>query len=263
MKKLLTLSFLLVSCFQAQAWWETGHELVCDEAYKLLSPQALAAVDNMLEDHGSLADSCLWADEIKGDRKDTRDWHYINLPESEQNVFTAVCPQNGCLIQAFNDQMAVLGNKDSSVHAKKEALWFVGHFVGDVHQPMHAGYPHDYGGNRHRLVLSDGSKTNMHMVWDGQIITHMESKVGTEEFVAGVRQKIKDLATMEQSPLIEAWAQESRNLAMDTSVGYKDAVLKVASNEYLESHSDTVQERIALAAIRLSQTLNSIFVSDE
>jgi hypothetical protein len=54
----------------------------------------------------------------------------------------------------------------------------------------------------------------------------------------------------------EVWAQESRDLAMRPSVGYRNNELKVVTNAYMESHFEIVQERIALGAIRLSQILN-------
>ena len=58
---------------------------------------------------------------------------------------------------------------------------------------------------------------------------------------------------------IESWAQESRDLAMQPSVGYRNNELEVVTNVYMESHFDIINERIALGAIRLSQLLNKIF----
>ena len=254
---LLTLVFMV--SFNANAWWDTGHEMVCSEAYNLLSPAAKKVVDPLSEAEGSFGRSCLWADWVKRERKDTRDWHYINLSDDQQDVSEARCPENGCLIQAFHDQVKVLKNLQTSFLQKQEALWFIGHFVGDIHQPMHVGYPEDLGGNRHQLELADGTKTNMHKVWDGQIIEYVESKIGKKNFHLGVKNKIKIFLDLEHSPEIENWAQESRDIAMSNSVKYKGAVLKVTSNEYMETHGSIVQDRIALGAIRLSNTLNSIF----
>jgi hypothetical protein len=253
------LTLVLMISFNANAWWDTGHEMVCSEAYDLLSPAAKKAVDPLSEAEGSFGRSCLWADWVKRERKDTRDWHYINLSDDQQDVSLARCPENGCLIQAFHDQVKVLKNSQTSFLQKQEALWFIGHFVGDIHQPMHVGYPEDLGGNRHQLELVDGTKTNMHKVWDGQIIEYVESKIGKKNFHLGVKNKIKIFLDLEHSPEIENWAQESRDIAMSDSVGYKGAVLKVTSNEYMEIHGSIVQDRIALGAIRLSNTLNSIF----
>ena len=241
------------------AWWDTGHEMVCSEAYKLLYQETKKTIDPLLEGQETFGLSCLWADEIKQDRRNTRAWHYINLSDDMQNTYDARCPENGCLIQAFYDQLEVLKNKDALLIERQEALWFVGHFVGDIHQPMHVGYPEDLGGNRHQLKLENGTKTNMHKVWDGQIIEHIESKIGQDRFRIEVQEKIKLFSGQAQSTQIEDWAQESRNIAMKDSVGYRGNILEVASTEYMNTHGEIVQDRIALGAIRLSTTLNSIF----
>ena len=253
--------FTLVFCstMHLSAWWDTGHEMICSEAYKLLSQETKKTIDPLLQGQETFALSCLWADEIKQDRRDTRDWHYINLSDDMQNTYEARCPENGCLIQAFYDQLIVLKDTNAVVLERQEALWFVGHFVGDIHQPMHVGYPEDLGGNRHQLKLENGAKTNMHKVWDGQIIEHIESKIGEDGFRIQVQEKIKLFVDQAQSSHIEDWAQESRNIAMQDSVGYRGNLLKVASSEYMNANGEIVQDRIALGAIRLSALLNSIF----
>lgn len=157
----------------------------------------------------------------------------------------------------------MLKDSKSNFKARQEALWFVGHFVGDIHQPMHVGFPEDLGGNRHQLQLEDGSKSNMHKVWDGQIIEYAESVMGKDQFHQGVREKITMLLDQPQPSQIEVWAQESRDLAMSDSVGYRGNTLEFASTDYMQQHIDITQERIALAAIRLSQALSSSFAANK
>lgn len=259
MIKNILLTLVLMISFNASAWWDTGHEMVCSEAYKLLSQETKTIIKPLLQGQETFGLSCLWADEIKQDRRDTRAWHYINLSDDMQNTYEARCPENGCLIKAFYDQLKVLNNKDAVILERQEALWFIGHFVGDIHQPMHVGYPEDLGGNRHQLTLNNGTKTNMHKVWDGQIIEYIESKIGEDGFRIQVQKKIQLFVAQPQSTHIEDWAQESRNIAMKDSVGYRGNSLKVASSEYMEAHGEITQDRIALGAIRLSVLLNSIF----
>lgn len=262
MKKLF-FGLLFIFCLDANAWWDTAHKLVCDEAYKLLTTNTKKILDPMIEEHGSFGTACLWADWVKNkERKDTRSWHYINMPDSEQNTYETSCPENGCLIAAFYEQVNILKNRSLGFRERQEALWFIGHFVGDIHQPMHVGYPEDRGGNGHRLQFIDGVQTNMHKVWDGQIIEHMENLFGKEYLSINVDQHIQGLLTVSHSEDIESWAQESRDIAMQQSVGYRNNTLKIVTNEYLESHFKIVQERIALGAIRLSQTLNRMHQED-
>jgi len=263
MMKKLFFALLFIFCLDANAWWDTGHKLVCDEAYKLLTTDAKKALDPMIQEHGSFGTACLWADWVKNkERKDTRSWHYINLPDSEQNTYNTSCPKNGCLISAFYEQVNILNDRSLAFRERQEALWFIGHFVGDIHQPMHVGYAEDLGGNRHYLELEDGTKSNMHKVWDGQIIEHMESLFGNEYLSLNVTQEIQEFLNISHTEDIESWAQESRDIAMQQSVGYRNNKLKIVTNEYMETHFKVVQERIALGAIRLSQTLNRMYQED-
>ena len=124
---------------------------------------------------------------------------------------------------------------------------------------MHVGYPEDRGGNDHKLKFPNGTPTNMHSVWDGQIIEHMDSLFGEQYLTKKVSKKIGKFINNPQSTEFESWAQESRDIAMQGSVGYRNNELKIVTDEYLENHFEIVQERIALGAIRLSQILNRIY----
>ena len=250
----------LIASLNVSAWWDTAHKMVCDKAYELLTPLSKKNVDFLIQDFKSFGQACLWADWIKAEeRKETRIWHYINLPDSDQNIYDAKCPENGCLIFSIHSQIKILKEQSIFSQERKEALWYIGHFIGDIHQPLHIGYPHDRGGNDHYLEFTDGRKTNMHSLWDGQIIEYMEEIHGKDYLSEQVDQKILKLSDSFQSNEIESWAQESRNLAMYESVGYRNNKLKIVSNEYMRNHFKTIHERVALGAIRLSQTLNNIF----
>ena len=98
----------------------------------------------------------------------------------------------------------------------------------------------------------------MHSVWDGQIIEHMDSLHGEEYLYDKVSEKIDKFLKNPQSLEFESWAQESRDIAMQQSVGYRNNEFKIVTKEYMENHFEIVQERIALGAIRLSNILNSM-----
>ena len=53
--------------------------------------------------------------------------------------------------------------------ANGSALKYVVHFIGDVHQPLHASNNDDRGGNDVAVTFM-GHQTNLHAVWDNGII---------------------------------------------------------------------------------------------
>ena len=79
------------------------------------------------------------------------------------------CPGGRCIVAAIAADHAVLANPASSIEDRAEALRFLIHFMGDLHQPMHVADNGDRGGNR-RIVYLDGDSTNLHAVWDGKLL---------------------------------------------------------------------------------------------
>ena len=65
MIKKLFVTIIFIFSLDASAWWDTGHKLVCDEAYKLLTADTKNHLDPMLKEHGSFGTACLWADWVK------------------------------------------------------------------------------------------------------------------------------------------------------------------------------------------------------
>ena len=86
--------------------------------------------------------------------KATSRWHYINAKgggcgfELERD-----CPNGDCVVMAIERQRAILADRSQPLEARRDALKFLVHFLGDVHQPMHAGNRTDAGGNGHQISL--------------------------------------------------------------------------------------------------------------
>src|SRR5262249_32700789 len=80
------------------------------------------------------------------------------------------CPMaSKCLFTAIDKEMKVL-SKSSNDKAKLAALKFLGHWIGDLHQPLHVSFEDDRGGGKIRE--SGPCTVNLHSVWDGCIIEH-------------------------------------------------------------------------------------------
>jgi len=156
----------------ALAWGAQGHRLVARVAETRLDPQARAEIDQLLaqEAGATLASIAPWADQLRKEDPDlgrrSASWHYINMAE-DGCIYQQPrhCPDGNCVVEALKEQSAILADHSRSGAERLQALKFVVHLVGDLHQPLHAGYGNDRGGNNYQLQYN-GRGTNLHSVWD-------------------------------------------------------------------------------------------------
>lgn len=190
----LAATSVLATAPNAYAWSHLGHWLVGELAQPMLTPAAQAQVTALLqgEPNPTLAGVASWADELRGSdaelAKKTSKWHYVDLdPERCDFKPVAACPDGNCVIAAIDAQRKILGDAAQPTEARRDALKFLVHFIGDVHQPLHAGARQDAegnddaGGNKYqislrtaiappsyvkRIVPGAPTPTNLHTVWD-------------------------------------------------------------------------------------------------
>ena len=160
---------LTVSSLSAWGWGAQGHMIVGQVAQNNLSKKAQTAVDKVLRGF-TLAEVANWADVIKGDARwaHTKPWHFVDIPDGE-DYSTVEHSHEGDIVTAITDMVQVLKSRTSSATDKENALKFIVHFVGDMHQPLHVGRPEDRGGNSTRVVF-EGRNTNLHALWDSILI---------------------------------------------------------------------------------------------
>ena len=245
------LAVCLVFTFEGYSWWDEGHSLVCNKAANLMSADTSANLFSILEsdDYG---EGCVWPDVIKQvERRETRPWHYINSPPGKDLITPEACPEKGCLMRAYEEQLSLL--RTGNDVEKKDAVRFIGHFVADIHQPLHTGFGYDRGGNDHLLTLHGKKKSNMHSIWDGQILEFLYKTHGKKD----VHKKIDDLAKKYKRNLnynddVYPWINESRKIAVSDSVRYLDNRIQNIDEDYLTTHGSIVIDRLALAIARLA-----------
>ena len=160
----------------AHAWGPKGHRLVAGLASGELTPQARAEVARLLrgEAEPTLAGVSNWADDLREHDpnlgKRSARWHYVDLAEDDCRYRPrAHCRDGDCVIEAIIRQRGLLADRRQPDAVRAQALKFLVHFVGDAHQPLHAGYARDRGGNTIQIQL-DGKGTNLHRLWDGEVI---------------------------------------------------------------------------------------------
>ena len=141
-------------------WYALGHRVVAWIAEGRLTPHADSAVRDILGGQ-SMADASLWADQIRGSRRDTGPLHYVNIPLDATAYDSAKqCPGGQCIIAAIESDLRILADPGASSIERAEALKFLIHFMGDLHQPLHVSNNGDRGGNdRPRFSSSTPRRT--------------------------------------------------------------------------------------------------------
>lgn len=233
-RKLSAFAFLIPSF--AFGWGPDGHSIVGEIAWKELKPAVKDEVRRLIAedpDFGRFSESCTWADQIKS--KPEWNWarplHYADIAgqpgeeESAVKVFDMSrdcgertdcpdgppCPTHRCVVDAISYYDGVLGDPLASDQVKLIALKFLGHFVGDIHQPLHAGYARDKGGNDKRIEFFN-QRMNLHSLWDsGMIRRKTNDWVGyASELHARITDEQRSAWQADFNP--EVWANESHRL---------------------------------------------------
>lgn len=256
----------------AHAWWEKGHRLVAGVAMSHLTPTARRNVKALLGTE-SLADVASWADEYRPLETQTGGWHYTDLPPAS-DVYDRErdCPvQPGVKAGARNDKWRDCATDrilffedrlrdpllDPVDHAL--ALKYLVHFVGDIHQPMHATGV-EKGGNG-IVVTAFGSpmcgtgKCNLHAVWDGYLIDHTE--LTEAQYLSRLEHEIKakKLAAGTTDPA--TWTNESKT-ASDAAMLPNGSDI---GDAYYQRSIPVIDQRLEMAGLRLAAVLNEVFTT--
>lgn len=249
---LLTAAILALASTPAHAWGRLGHQLVGRVAAERLSGNAQRMVRRLLQG-GSLADNSFWADTILSGRRETAPWHYINIPLDQSPAdWRPFCPPAGCILEALEHNLATLADKTQPDRVRAEALRFTIHFVGDLHMPLHVGDRGDRGGNDFPVTWS-GRSTNLHRVWDSELIN--SAGLDYDAWFGRVRARARTLGRREvERGSIGDWATESHTAARDFA--YRLAPGGDPGPDYVSSNLPRVEDRLARAGIRLGFLLN-------
>ncbi|MGO9919737.1 MAG: S1/P1 nuclease [Isosphaeraceae bacterium] len=260
---------LLAPNAPAWAWGRHGHRIVAKLAATRLKPAVLAKMRDMLDKDEDLASASNWADEHRTPQ-DTP-WHYVNVPLESQSYDAKFCdPSKGCVVEKLKEFMNVLKDPNANHLAKRQALRFVIHLVADIHQPFHVASNNDRGGNLLQ-VRYFGEGTNLHAVWDFQIL-EFDARSDTDQRGPTVDEdawvtRLAKLTTparldkWSENKRVENWADESLQLAKEA---YKSPTTgKMIRNgqflacDYQKWAIEKVEQRLAQAGVRLADILNN------
>jgi hypothetical protein len=243
----------------ASAFGPLGHRIIGELAERQLTPTAELQVRQLLanEPEPTLAGVSDWADQLRDtdpDRgKQTARWHYVNFPRGDCNYAPARdCPDGNCVIAAINRNFLALADRSRSNAERAEALKFLVHFVGDAHQPLHAGYQDDRGGNDFQISYQ-GNGWNLHSVWDSLIVDsrHLDADAYADTLMK-MSPLPADATRHSDRPAVE-WALESCRIVRQAD--FYPVTHKI-DDSYLLSHRPLAEQRLRQAGARLADMIN-------
>jgi hypothetical protein len=239
----------------ALAWGRTGHRITGELAERKLEPAVRAEVQRLLAVGGetSLAEATLWADAVRETDPGYR-WstplHWVNFERGQCVYQPELCANGNCVVAAIERYTAALADRSLSDAERAIALKFLVHFIGDVHQPLHAGYAVDRGGNDFQISFQRLG-WNLHSVWDTLILESLE--LHWSSYADRIAALPPNAAASEVSP--RRWAEESCQIVQrDDFYPPKHKITR----KYLDTMRPIADERLKLATDRLAATLNRV-----
>lgn len=263
----LGLVLWLVLALPATAWGPLGHRTVAVLAEANLTPAARAYVAQRLG-NVAMADVASWADSITRDSRFPGSlwYHFEKIPDGRgylDNLRTMPEAQRrkGGVVAAILVAERTLRDDRASAAAQRNALKFLIHFVGDVHQPLHTGRPEDKGGVAIKLVWF-GEPMSLHRVWDsGLMLTGHRDLFppGTSRRAAGKAyadylQKKFSRKPIDAGMDVVGWLNESLGIR---PYAYEPGYLR-DQERYRARHLAQIDGRIYAAGMRLARLLNDL-----
>ena len=265
-----TIAILLLAGFistQLWAWGPKGHAIVADIAASRLTSITKQNLRLLLGDD-SLASIASWADLVRKEHDESYGWHFVDIPKDapgfsqERDCFRpqdkhkdALTDHHNCVVDRIESFQRVLADENASRNDRLEALKWIVHFVGDLHQPLHA-IEEARGGNDIKLPAFGSSKCgdydcNLHWTWDDLLIQH--TGLAEEDYVRRLNSLIQQKHLEKQAGGTPVdWANESHLQARHILDPRPAAV----DEAYYQSNIELVNEKLALAGLRLATLLN-------
>jgi hypothetical protein len=250
---------------QSWAWGRAGHRLTALVAEQYLTPATQAAIKELLGTE-TLAGVSTWADEYRVQHPETAPWHFADIPKDQATYDrTRDCPAaadpnvkwRDCVTDRITYFELQLADTKLPREQRYQALKYLVHFIGDIHQPLHA-IGDARGGNGIRVTFLGSSQCgsyncNLHGVWDDSMIEH--HNLSEAKYVAFLLTDIREHDWEKRAggtPI--QWVNASHQYAVNAFAPNGALIGK----DYVEEESRVVDSQLALGGLRLARVLNSI-----
>ena len=270
-KLLLALSAVFATCGNAWAWGDVGHKIVCEIAMKVALPATRAEIRRLIQfddKFDNFSDACTGPDHphTRGTE------HYVNLPRNAARLSADnPCPGvDKCVLTAIPREIGRL-SQPTSDEDKLKALKYLGHWVGDLHQPLHVSFADDKGGNA--IPVNGECSGKLHSTWDTCLVARA---VGSDVKAAATK-LLKTASAAEREDWIASepidWANESLAVTRAPATKYcqlqgggscemPPAAVSI-DNSYVDMSTKIISERLVKAGVRLANLLDTALAESE
>lgn len=241
-------------------WGWDAHKMVCAIAWWDMEDGTRDRINDLLAVDGRydrFLESCLWADEVRGRNANYDRWttaHYVNLPRGATAFdLDRDCANTFCVVEGIVESREVLSSSDELNRERLDALRFLSHMIGDIHQPLHAGYADDRGGNDTELNFM-GIRTNLHAAWDWGLLDFSGKEwmdYASELYFAISESDRIEWASEDPG----TWSYESFEIVYASAYDIGDGTVE---REYYDRHIEVIEQRIQQAGVRLADWLDEI-----
>ncbi|GAM07593.1 S1/P1 nuclease [Novosphingobium sp. MBES04] len=254
MHKSVLLAASLVFASPANAWGPIGHRITGAIADENLSGLARANVRVLLGSE-DLAEAATWPDDMKSNpdplwQTQASPWHYVTVGGDDYRPSDT--PPTGDAMTALSRFTATLRDPKAEADDKRQALRFIVHIIGDLHQPLHAGNGADRGGNS-VTVTWFGKPSNLHSVWDSALIE--QRSLSYSEYAAWLSRSVTPNE-------IITWSERDPAVWIHESIALRKSIYPAApalSWDYAYEHRQDIDDRLKRAGIRIAAYLNWVF----
>ncbi|MCJ1395921.1 hypothetical protein MMC18_008807 [Xylographa bjoerkii] len=275
------------------AWGELGHRTVAYLAELQFDEATETMVKSIFRDEFSegrdISDAAVWADDIK--TIPAYDWskglHFTGGGSPDELVCDlTLCAENACIIRAIANISDILTRPKNSPELDAEALKFLIHFLGDIHQPLHANN-YKRGGNGFYVRFDNTTEfeakpLRLHSVWDDFLprklngLDFLQDNPPLEKKTAKIwaarldhiNQQSKEFVIHEQCvdpsrgiTCPQAWAEESNRLVCPTVYGGNLTWVRTHDlfrSDYYEKTVSVMEASVQKAGNRLAAWLNAL-----
>lgn len=249
---LLVFVFTVSLNLEALGWGATGHRAIAEIANRQLDRSTKKKIEALLGD-SYIPLYATYADDVRSERENplSRVPHYVNMP-FDQTYENAQKNEDGDLVTVLEGMIATLKDNSASKEDRQVALKFIIHLVADAHQPMHVGLAEDLGGNRVDVKWF-GRETNLHRLWDSDLINH--SNLSYIELARFADSPANGELTGANNLSIIDWIDDSQQY---TKMIYDNLGDKSYGYDYYHQFSPILMAQIRKAGYHLGNMLNDI-----